>query len=1094
MNTKVLCVQAGYTLWDLYTDFPWLAIEMEFLGLDFRDQTAVSSQRQFVRLMQKAADECNLLIVIDGSDDFYSRDIIAQGFHKPLEQNPAAARTIQAYLSKMGRGPNEAALSYAQIPAGSIPLLCPDSVEQGFVLLYPSICIAVVPSNKKVLRSVFAEKLYPLLLKSMNEGSYTVTIPLKPERASDVQAYIDQTCRHARGFLPLVCRERQGADLRLTAIRPTTGESSQCCDSFLEDLTSELGNVTKMSRIGRKGSRAAKSNRTPSGGEEAFFPAPPEGEPIDPYDLLVDQQEANASAYPYEDRRAKKEAKRMAKKAAKANRSLFDKVRSFLLFLFICIFVGCLGYLGWYYYKSAQNRANYETLREVYDSPGLTPSGYPSDYDKEFAGLWSINNDTVGWINIPDTGLDYPVVQADDNETYYRKNFEGAYSEHAVPFVDYHADLKAPSKNLVIYGHNIRADGQMFNILRNYRDIEYLKAHPVIEFNSVYHRNKYKIFSIFYSNTLPEHGPVFSYHEFINGGQAEAQQYIRDVTLRSIYNTGVDVLPSDEFLTLSTCTYEFKDARYVVVARKIRDGESESVDASLMAKNPNPLYPDIWYSLFGGTKPSGGGSAAVSSPSAPEPSNNQETAPADTSSETTPPETPPASGEPQQSQSPEKDTPEQAPSDEPSTEEPSETPVEESAEEPDAAPAETEEDPQPSEEEDKPVKKIIKKKSSSEEDSASADAEGAEEAASLSGTTETITQSFYLSTAFAGGTVTRESSDDDTSSSKDVEKSIRKVYSASGDLTERSETDGDVPAESETAAKKVIKPKSSSSSSDSSSSSSSSTSSGSDSRPSVSSPSSTKSVSKLKIKSNGVSKTGTPSEILAGVVEAEMGASFQMEALKAQAVAAYSYICYNNASGIVPSLPYKTPSSKVKSAVQAVLGEAVYYNGNFANTTYYASSAGVTNDSRNVWGGSLPYLVSVSSPGDTKVKAYGATKTFSVDTVASRIRSYLKVDPYDYGDPEDWFSDITYYCGKYIDTIRVCGKKINGRDVRESLLKSQINSAAFEIDCDGRNFTFTTYGYGHGVGMSQQGADYYASQGWDYQEILTHYYPHTQVG
>ena len=75
------------------------------------------------------------------------------------------------------------------------------------------------------------------------------------------------------------------------------------------------------------------------------------------------------------------------------------------------------------------------------------------------------------------------------------------------------------------------------------------------------------------------------------------------VLVRSIINTGVDVKPSDELLTLSTCSYEFKDARYVVVARKVRFGESATVDTSGATMNPTPLYPDIWYQLFGGTKP-----------------------------------------------------------------------------------------------------------------------------------------------------------------------------------------------------------------------------------------------------------------------------------------------------------------------------------------------------------------------------------------------------------------------------------------------------------------------------------------------------------
>ena len=103
----------------------------------------------------------------------------------------------------------------------------------------------------------------------------------------------------------------------------------------------------------------------------------------------------------------------------------------------------------------------------MYDSPTLiAPAGYPSDYDKSFAALWEINPDIVGWISIDGTDLDYPVVQTTDNTTYYRTNFEGEYSEHAVPFVDAAVDLSKPSTNTIIYGHNIRTDGQMFNILK----------------------------------------------------------------------------------------------------------------------------------------------------------------------------------------------------------------------------------------------------------------------------------------------------------------------------------------------------------------------------------------------------------------------------------------------------------------------------------------------------------------------------------------------------------------------------------------------------------------------------------------------------
>ena len=113
--------------------------------------------------------------------------------------------------------------------------------------------------------------------------------------------------------------------------------------------------------------------------------------------------------------------------------------------------------------------------------------------------------------------------------------------------------------------------------------------------------------------------------------------------------------------------------------------------------------------------------------------------------------------------------------------------------------------------------------------------------------------------------------------------------------------------------------------------------------------------------------------------------------------------------------------------------------------------------------------------------------------IADYIADYCGVNPYSYGDPEDWFSDPEYINGHYVDSILVCGQQLSGREVRENLLEAKINSAAFEVDYSDGVFTFTTYGYGHGVGMSQQGADYYAMQGWDYVDILTHYYTGTTV-
>ena len=150
------------------------------------------------------------------------------------------------------------------------------------------------------------------------------------------------------------------------------------------------------------------------------------------------------------------------------------------------------------------------------------------------------------------------------------------------------------------------------------------------------------------------------------------------------------------------------------------------------------------------------------------------------------------------------------------------------------------------------------------------------------------------------------------------------------------------------------------------------------------------SAGQLEVKINGKTVRASAYEIVSRMVEAEMGSTFQPEALKAQAVAAYTYVRFHNQAGVIPIVAAKdTPCAQVKQAVQEVLGEAVYYDGKIINATYGASNAGQSMDAEHVWGNALPYLVSVDSPGDTTLRAYGATKTFSEQEIAELISEEL---------------------------------------------------------------------------------------------------------
>lgn len=253
----------------------------------------------------------------------------------------------------------------------------------------------------------------------------------------------------------------------------------------------------------------------------------------------------------------------------------------------------------------------------------------------------------------------------------------------------------------------------------------------------------------------------------------------------------------------------------------------------------------------------------------------------------------------------------------------------------------------------------------------------------------------------------------------------------------------------------------------------------------------------LRVSLGGSVTEGEPYEILCRIVEAEMGGSYNAEALKAQAVAAYSYILYENAAGRTPSLPSRTPTQATRDAVAAVLGQALYYGGSVAFTPYHASSAGYTNPSSEVWSGGFPYLIRVSSAYDPAAYCKNQRVSLPASTVKAKVESYLGVTLGD--DPNGWFSNPVVNDSGYVSSLTVTDASggshtLTGRQMRENVLNYAIRSHAFTIAIEGGQVVFTTNGYGHGVGMSQTGANAYAqNDGWTYRQILSHYYPGTTL-
>lgn len=262
-------------------------------------------------------------------------------------------------------------------------------------------------------------------------------------------------------------------------------------------------------------------------------------------------------------------------------------------------------------------------------------------------------------------------------------------------------------------------------------------------------------------------------------------------------------------------------------------------------------------------------------------------------------------------------------------------------------------------------------------------------------------------------------------------------------------------------------------------------------------------------------ETVTMSDWLPGVVAGEMPALFEEEALKAQAVAARTYIMYSMGRE-KPAHPeadvcddpacckahstdetlrekwgesYEENMARVLEAVRSTDGEYMSYGGEVIQAVFHSSSSGRTEDSAAIWQAE-PYLVSVESPETAEdVPNYVTSVTVSPEDFREAV---LTVHPEaEFGeDPAFWLGAAVRDASGRVESVDIGGTQVPGTELRTLF---QLRSTAFTLDYTAEGFLFTVTGYGHGVGMSQYGANVMAEDGADYEEILTHYYPGAEL-
>lgn len=270
------------------------------------------------------------------------------------------------------------------------------------------------------------------------------------------------------------------------------------------------------------------------------------------------------------------------------------KIGKVLYYLLIVVLLGVFAfsayYIASYFLEGKEQQAQYDDLANIVESVRNDPTYNVEEYYEnpvigetvvapdgtveqkvvlpEYAPIYERNNHLVGWIAIPDTKINYPVMQTPDSVDYYlRRSFEQKKSSRGCLYVREVCDVHTPSDNVTIYGHNMK-DGSMFGTLERYAKKSYWENHSCIQFDTIYERHTYEIFAVFKTTASIDEG--FPYHKFVDAAdEAEFDSFVSTCRELSYYDTGIVPEYGDKLICLSTCEYSQLNGRFVVVAVRV---------------------------------------------------------------------------------------------------------------------------------------------------------------------------------------------------------------------------------------------------------------------------------------------------------------------------------------------------------------------------------------------------------------------------------------------------------------------------------------------------------------------------------------------
>ncbi len=200
-----------------------------------------------------------------------------------------------------------------------------------------------------------------------------------------------------------------------------------------------------------------------------------------------------------------------------------------------------------------------------------TPTPVPL-VENPYKSYFLENEDMAGWLQIPDTNIDYPIMWTPEDENYYlRKGFDKKYDTAGCLILDTDSRVDPSTTNLIIHGHNMKA-GTMFGKLAEYEDAEYGAAHSTVYLYTPETLRTYEVVSVFYSQVFKKKDTVFKFYKFFEAeSEEEFLDFYDNIKEMSLYDTGVTAEYGDRFITLSTCSYHVDNGRFVVVAKEVKE-------------------------------------------------------------------------------------------------------------------------------------------------------------------------------------------------------------------------------------------------------------------------------------------------------------------------------------------------------------------------------------------------------------------------------------------------------------------------------------------------------------------------------------------